>query len=615
MNKNNLDSTQNKIRNVAVIAHVDHGKTTLIDAMLKQTHTFRENQEEMGVERILDSNDQEKERGITITAKNCSIDFEGIKINIIDTPGHADFSGEVERTLGMADGALLIIDAQEGPMPQTRFVLRKALEFGLKIIVVINKIDKPYARIPFVIGKTENLFLDLAGNEEQLNFPVLYSVGRDGKVFDHLPENFNTQADINPLLRKIVEFIPAPKSNDNEKFQMLVSSFEHDNYLGRILIGRIHQGSVKKGQKVTLVQKKDSSYTIEKVLVSQGLAKVEVEEAFSGDIVALAGVSDAQIGNTIADTGVTEALPTMIISEPTVNITIGPNTSPFAGLEGEYSTSRQLEERLEKEKEKNLSLRIKKRDDSKFEVAGRGELHLAVFLEELRRSGFELEVEKPQVVVKEIDGVKSEPVEELNLIVPKEHVGVINQELGKRYAALISSNPINDREIEFIYHIPTRALIGLRSVLVIQTKGSVVFNSQVIDYKPVGKPMQRLRSGVLVSSHSGETLSYGLRSAQERGVTFVGPAVKVYEGMIIGKNAKDDDIAINACKGKKLTNMRSKSSDGIIQLAPPLEITLEKGLDFIEADELMEITPISIRLRKKILKEDERRKFQRKEIR
>jgi len=601
-----------KIRNVAVIAHVDHGKTTLIDALLKQTNTFRENEEEMGAERILDSNDQEKERGITITAKNCAIDFEGTKINIIDTPGHADFSGEVERTLGMADGALLIIDAQEGPMPQTRFVLRKALEIGLKIIVVINKIDKPYARIEHVLEKTENLFLDLAGSEDQLDYKVLYSVGRDGKVFDSLPEDYKVQTDVSPLLRAIVEFIPSPKDLDYEPFKMLVSSFENDNHLGRILIGRIHQGTIKKGQKLTLIQKPNNNYKTEKVFVSEGLTKKEVERAVSGDIVAVAGIGDANIGDTIAEMGETDALPAMKISEPTLHITVGPNTSPFGGREGEFSTSRQLEERLSREVETNLSLRVKKRDDGKFGVSGRGELHLAVFLEELRRDGYELEVEKPEVITKEIDGVLSEPVEELDVIVPKEYVGVVNQELGKRYATLISTEPINEREVEFIYHMPTRALIGLRSILVTQTKGTVIFNSQVISYQPVGKQIRRSRTGVLVASKNGDTLSYGLRAAQERGITFIGPGVAVYEGMIIGKNAKDEDISVNVCKGKQLTNMRSKSSDGIIHLTPATEITLEKGLEFIDSDELMEITPLNIRLRKKILNEDDRRKFKRK---
>jgi len=588
-----------KIRNVAVIAHVDHGKTTLIDALLKQTNTFRDNQKEMKVSRILDTNDQERERGITITAKNCEINFEGTKINIIDTPGHTDFSSEVERTLSMANGALLIIDAQEGPMPQTRFVLRKALELELKIIVVINKIDKQYARIPYVIEKTENLFLDLAKNEAQLDFPILYSVGREGKVFEGIPDDFNIKADVTPLLKKIIDFIPAPKANDNKAFKMLVSSFEHDDHLGRILIGRIHQGTIKKGQKVTLIQKPNSIYTIEKVFVSEGLSRKEVEIAVSGDIVGLAGISEIKIGDTIADPSETKALPAMKISESTLHITIRTNKSPFSGQEGEFSTSNQLEEKLDREVEKNLSLHVRKSNDGKFEVSGKGELHLTVFLENLRREGYELEVEKPEVVIKEINGVKTEPIEELNIIIPKEYAGVVNRELGKRYAVLINTMPINDREIEFIYHLPTRALIGLRNLLITQTKGAIVFNSQAIGYQPISKSIKRTRTGALIACRSGKALSYGLHAAQKRGITFIDPGTMVYEGMIIGKNSKDDDITINVCKGKQLTNMRSKSSDGIIQLVPPTEVTLEMGLEFIESDELMEVTPKSIRLRKK----------------
>ena len=588
-----------KIRNVAVIAHVDHGKTTLIDALLKQTHTFRDNQKEMGASRILDTNDQEKERGITITAKNCAINFEGTKINIIDTPGHADFSSEVERTLSMADGALLIIDAKEGPMPQTRFVLRKALELNLKIIVVINKIDKQYARIPYVIGKTENLFLDLVKDESQLDSPILYSVGKEGKVFENPPDDFNMGGDVTPLLRKIIDFIPPPKADDDQAFKMLVSSLKYDDHLGRILIGRIHQGTIKKGQKVTLIQKPNSIYTIEKVFVSAGLSRKEVASAASGDVVSLAGISEAKIGDTIANLNETKALPAMKISEPTLHITIRPNKSPFSGREGEFSTSNQLEERLNREVEKNLSLHVKKNNNGKFEVSGKGELHLTVFLEELRRDGYELEVEKPEVITKKINGVESEPVEELDIITPKKYAGVINRELGKRYATLINTTPINDLEIEFIYHLPTRALIGLRNLLVTQTKGAIVFNSHVIDYQPLGKPIKRLRTGALIAFQSGKALSYGLHAAQGRGITFIDPGTMVYKEMIIGKNSKDSDIAINVCKGKKLTNMRSKSSDGIIQLVPPTPVTLEMGLEFIESDELMEVTPKSIRLRKK----------------
>lgn len=598
-----------KIRNVAVIAHVDHGKTTLIDALLKQTHTFRDNQKEMNVSRILDSNDQERERGITIRAKNCAIDFADTKINIIDTPGHADFSSEVERTLGMADGALLIIDAQEGPMPQTRFVLRQALKLGLKIIVVINKIDKQYARVPWVIDKTENLFLDLAQDESQLDFPILYAIARDGKVFENIPPDFKVAADVTPLLQKIIDFIPAPADQDDQPFKMLVSSFEHDNHLGRILIGRIAQGKVSLNQKVTLISKANSLYTVEKLFIADGLGRKEMDEVFSGDIVALSGVKDAKIGDTIAQVGQTEGLPAPEISQPTLHITIQPNKSPFSGQEGEFSTANQLEERLNREIETNLSLQVKKIGNGKFEVAGKGELHLTVFLEDLRRDGYELEVEKPEVIVKEVDGVKMEPVEELDIIIPNDYIGIINQELGRRYAVLVNAAPISEKETEFVYRLPTRALIGLKSLLVTQTKGTIIFSSQVVDYQPLGKPIRKLRPGALVAAQSGKAVSYGLNIAQGRGSTFIGPGTQVYQGMIIGKNTKENDIEVNVCRGKKLTNMRSKSSDEPIQLVPPIPVTLEMGLGFIDHDELMEITPKSVRLRKKAVSKQEKRRF------
>ena len=601
------------IRNIAVIAHIDHGKTTLIDAMLKQTHVFRENQKEMQTDRILDSNDIERERGITILAKNCSIDYKDTKINIIDTPGHTDFSGEVERTLGMAEGALLIIDAQEGPMPQTRFVLKKALELGLKPIVIINKIDKKYARIPYVIDKTESLFLQLATDESQLNYPVLYAIGRDGRVFNQVPTNLDVQSDVAPLLTSIVEHIPAPKIEVDKSFKMLVSSFDYDSHVGRIVMGKIHQGTLQKGKKVILTKNPEEILTVEKLFVSSGLKRVEVDSAESGNIVFFAGAKKASIGDTVTEPGDAVSLPGIQIGEPTMSITISSNSSPFSGREGEYSTPRELAERLNKELEKNLSLRLAKKSEGKLEVSGRGELHLAVFLENLRREGYEMEVEKPQVIIKEIDGKKMEPVEELNIIVPVEYVGVINQELGKRYAILISTTSINEKETEFVYHIPTRTLVGLRNVLLTQTKGTIVFSSKLDGYKPLGKTIPKMRTGVLIASKSGSALSYGLRAAQTRGITFIEPATEVYEGMIIGKNAKDDDININVCKGKQLTNMRSKSSDGIIQLTPPTVLSLERNLDFLEGDELLEITPTSLRLRKKQLTELDRKRFQRKQ--
>ncbi len=606
-----MEKTNTSIRNVAVIAHVDHGKTTLIDALLKQTHVFRDNQQQMGEERILDSNDQERERGITITAKNCAILYKGVKINIIDTPGHSDFSGEVERTLGMADGALLIIDAQEGPMPQTRFVLKKALELGLKPIVVVNKIDKPYARVDYVLKKTESLFLELATIEEQLEFPVIYAVGREGRVYDVLPEDFNAPATVDPLLEKILTHVPGPKTDNQKSFKMVVSALDYDSHLGRMSIGKIHQGIVKTGKKLILTSDPAKIYKADKILISQGLGKVTVEEVGSGDIVTIAGITESKIGETISEPGDTQSLPAIKIGEPTLHLTLAANVSPFSGKEGEFVTSRQLEERMDKELEKNLSLKVTKKADGKFKISGRGELHLAVFLENLRREGYEMEVEKPEVIIKKIDGVDSEPVEEINIIVLKEHQGVINQEMGKRFAILVSTEAINEKEVEFVYRVSTRAIIGLRSVLLTATKGTVLFSSQVVDYQPIGRPMPRMRGGVLIASQPGEALSYGLKAAQERGVTFINPGTKVYEGMIIGRNSKDSDIVINVCKGKQLTNMRSKSSDGVIQLTPPTIFSLEQCLDFIESDELLEITPKSLRLRKKHLTELDRRRSER----
>ncbi len=607
-----MEKTNKSIRNVVVIAHVDHGKTTLIDALLKQTHVFRDNQQQMGEERILDSNDQERERGITITAKNCAILYKGVKINIIDTPGHADFSGEIERTLGMANGALLIIDAQEGPMPQTRFVLKKALELDLKVIVVINKIDKPYARVAHVVEKTENLFLELATSEDHLEFPVVYTVGREGRVYDSLPKDFNEQATVTPLLEKIIDHVPAPNVDDKKPFKMLVSALDYDPHLGRMSVGRIHQGIINIGKKLTLSSNPNKAFKAEKIFVFQGLNKIVAEKVCSGDIVTIAGVSESKIGDTISEPGDTQILSAVEIGEPTLHLTLGTNVSPFSGKEGKFVTIRQLEERLNKELEKNLSLKVVKRTDGKFQISGRGELHLAVFLENLRREGYEMEVEKPEVIFKKIDGVVNEPVEELNIIVLKEYQGIINQEMGKRFAVLVKTEPINEKEIEFIYRVPTRAIIGLRSILLTATKGTVIFSSQVVDYQPVGKAIPRMRGGVLIASQSGESLSYGLNAAQERGITFIGPGEKVYEGMIIGKNAKDDDLVINVCKGKQLSNMRSKSSDGVIQLTPPTVFSLEQCLDFIEKDELLEITPKSLRLRKKFLTELDRKRSKRK---
>ncbi len=596
------------IRNIAVIAHVDHGKTTLIDAFIKQSHIFRDNEEEMTQTTLLDSNELERERGITILAKNISVNYKGTKINIIDTPGHSDFGGEVERTLGMADGALLIVDAQEGPMPQTRFVLKRAFELDLKVIVVINKIDKPYANIKATEQKVGNLFLELATSDDQLEYPILYSVSKTGKVFSTPPADFNQEGNVIPLLDKIMEYIPAPKNETNGSFKMLVSSLDHNPHLGRICVGKIFRGTVKPGQKVILIGEQIKSAQIDKVYVSVGLNRTEVPEANAGDIVAVTGLSEAIIGQTVSTLGDTEALPSAKISEPTLHITLGPNTSPFCGKEGEFTTARQVEERLKRELQTNLSMKMEKLDSGKYKVSGKGELHLSVLLETLRREGFEMEVGKPEVIYKTIDGKKCEPVEEVTIIAPQEYLGTITQEMGKRLGDLVKMDPINEQEMEFTYKMPTRTILGLRSLLMTATKGTVVFNSVFDSYQPVGAMLPKMRRGVLIATDTGVALSYGLQAAQERGITFIDPGESIYEGQIVGMNAKEEDISINAAKGKKLTNMRASATDNSAGIIPSVKYSLEQCLDFLESDELLEITPKSLRLRKKYLNEIERRR-------
>lgn len=596
-----------EIRNVAVIAHVDHGKTTLVDALLKQSHVFRDNQEEMQQTQILDRNELERERGITILAKNCAISYKGTKINIIDTPGHADFSGEVERTLGMADAALLIVDAQEGPMPQTRFVLKKALELGLKIIVVVNKIDKQFANPAGTLDKVESLFLELAKDDSHLEFKTIYAIGRRGVAWENIPANLEEEGTVMPLLDAILDYVPPAKQIDGP-FKMVITSFESDSHLGQIVLGKVHQGTVKKGMKVVSAHEPTKFYTVEKLMVFEGLNKVEVDEATSGEIVAFSGISNVKIGSTVTDPSDTTALPYIAVGEPTLHMSLGPNTSPFAGREGKFVTGRQVEERLDREMEKNLSLRVEKQGNGKFTVSGRGELHLSILLETMRREGYEMEVGKPEVIKKEIDGVLSEPIEEVSIIVPNEFVGVITEEFGKRYGTLIKMEPTAEGDVEFIYHIPTRALIGLRSYLLTATKGTVIFNSNVIGFDKVGKELPKMRRGALIASESGEALAYGLANAQERGILFINPGEAVYEGMVVGLNAKDEDISVNVCKGKKLTNMRSKSSDGVLQITPATKLSLEQSLDVLERDELLEITPQNLRLRKKYLTELERKR-------
>ncbi|MEO8691737.1 MAG: translational GTPase TypA [Candidatus Saccharimonas sp.] len=603
------------IRNIAIIAHVDHGKTTLVDGLLKQSHTFRDNQAEMKQDLIMDSGDQEHERGITITAKQTSVYYGDYKINIIDTPGHADFSGEVERTLNMADGVLLIVDAAEGPMPQTKFVLTKALELGLKPVVVINKIDKPARRVVEVEDELADLFLELATDESQLRYPVYFAVGRDGKAWKELPEDATVPGDLSIIFEAIIHDIPAPSVSLNGDFQMLVTSLQYDSFLGKLAIGRISRGEAKRGA-VALINRdaEVSTSKIDKVFVYRGLAREEVDLAEAGDIVALSGISEAKIGDTITDKENPEALPTIAVEAPTISMYLGPNTSPFKGKEGKFSSGRQIGDRLKQELETNVALRVEERGIG-FKVSGRGELHLSVLIEAMRREGYEFEVGRPQVVLITEDGVEKEPIEELQIEVATEFVGAISQELGMRRASLISQEQTAAGAARITYELPTRAMIGLRNQLLTESKGTVIMNSLPKGYQPVGGKLTTTRRGVLIAFEAGTTTPYSLENAESRGELFVGPAVEVYAGQVVGLNTRQDDLEINVCKAKHLTNMRSKSSDGTVQLTPFTDFSLEQSIDFIADDELLEVTPKSLRLRKKYLESNDRRRHLRDVIR
>ncbi len=596
------------IRNIAIIAHVDHGKTTMVDGLLKQSNTFRDNQAEMSQELIMDSGDQEHERGITITAKQTSIYYDEYKINIIDTPGHADFSGEVERTLNMADGVLLIVDAQEGPMPQTKFVLGKALELGLKPVVIINKIDKPARRIDEVEDELADLFLELATDDSQLHYPVYYAIGREGKAWTSVPDNPSEHADLTPIFDAIVGDIPAPTVDSEGPLQLLVTSLSYDSFLGKYAIGRVTRGQAKRGP-VALI-KRDGTVVptkIEKVFGYRGLTREEIEVGQTGDIVALIGASDAHIGETIADKETPEALPTIEIEAPTLSMYLGPNTSPMKGKEGEFTTSRQIGDRLKKELETNVSLRVEENGIG-FTVSGRGELHLSVLIEAMRREGYEFEVGRPQVVTITEDGVEKEPVEELYVEVAPEFVGAISQELGARRAEMRGQEQTGSGTTRMDYILPTRALIGLRNLLLTATKGTVIMNSLPHGYQPLAGKLPRTRNGVLIAFEAGTTTPYALQTAEARGELLVGPAVEVYAGMIVGIYNRQEDLEINVCKAKHLTNMRSKSSDGTVQLTPFTDFSLEQCIDFIEDDELLEVTPKSLRLRKRHLDANQRKR-------
>jgi GTP-binding protein len=603
---------QEKIRNVAIIAHVDHGKTTLVDAFMKQTHLFRDNQEEMQQTRILDSGELEREKGITINAKNISINYKDYKINIIDTPGHADFGGEVERTLNMADSCLLLVDAQEGPMPQTKFVLKKALERGLKPILVINKIDKKLANCERTISKVQDLFLELATDAEQLEFPVYYAIAREGKIFKELPQGnlvdtSQLEGDTTPILDEIVENTPPPTGNENEPFQMQVTSLEYSNHLGRYLVGRINRGTIKVDSPIILLSKDEKLQgRVRELFTKDGLHWVAVKEAKAGEIIALTGIESTAIGATLCDINHQELLPDINITPPSVKVRFEANSSPFAGKEGKFVTAKQLEQRLEQEKDLNISLKISKVGGSTYYVAGRGELQLSILVEQLRREGYEFQLGKPEVVLIEKDGITQEPVEELIIDTPTEYLSVVTQEVSSRKGEMINITT-EDTQTRFTYKILTRNLIGLHRILMNATKGTAIINSFVSEYIPYLKNDSLFRKGVIISSETGTSLGYALTTIQERGQLFVGPSEEVYEGMILGINNHEQDLEVNPCRARHKTNVRMLRSEMTdISLKSTISLTIEYALSFINEDELIEVTPKSLRLRKKLLTDTQR---------
>ena len=586
------------IRNIAIIAHVDHGKTTLVDALLKQSHIFRENEQVQ--ERVMDSNDLEKERGITILSKNTSVMYKDIKINIVDTPGHADFGGEVERVLKMVDGVLLLVDAFEGPMPQTREVLKKSLALNLKPIVVINKIDRPGANPLKVVDQVLELSIELNATAEQLYFPVVYASAKNGIAKMNLDEESDN---VNCIFETIINNIEPPKCDIDGTMQMLVSNIDYDEYLGRIAVGRVERGTINNGTTVAVCKKdKTEQGKIAKLFTYVGLKRTEVENVSAGDIVCLSGISDINIGDTICDVNNPEKIDFVDIDEPTVSMTFSVNNGPFAGKEGQFVTSRHIRDRLFKELERNVSLRVKETDSAdSFEVCGRGELHLSVLIETMRREGFELLVSRPKVIIKEIDGVKCEPMERLVVNVPDECIGNVIEKLGRRKAEMLNMEPAEVGHTKVEFKVPARGLIGYRTEFLTDTKGVGTMNSIFDCYEPYKGEIQARTRGVLVAFEQGTSITYGLYNAQERGELFIGPGVDVYEGMIVGINSRNEDISINVCKEKHLTNTRASGSDDALRLVPPIQLSLEKAIEFIEEDELVEVTPKSLRLRKKIL--------------
>ncbi|HFA7467250.1 TPA: translational GTPase TypA [Neisseria gonorrhoeae] len=595
-----------QIRNIAIIAHVDHGKTTLVDQLLRQSGTFRANQQVD--ERVMDSNDLEKERGITILAKNTAIDYEGCHINIVDTPGHADFGGEVERVLGMVDCVVLLVDAQEGPMPQTRFVTKKALALGLKPIVVINKIDKPSARPSWVIDQTFELFDNLGATDEQLDFPIVYASGLSG--FAKLEET-DESSDMRPLFDTILKYTPAPSGSADEPLQLQISQLDYDNYTGRLGIGRILNGRIKPGQTVAVMnhEQQIAQGCINQLLGFKGLERVPLEEAEAGDIVIISGIEDIGIGVTITDKDNPKGLPMLRVDEPTLTMDFMVNTSPLAGTEGKFVTSRQIRDRLQKELLTNVALRVEDTADADvFRVSGRGELHLTILLENMRREGYELAVGKPRVVYRDIDGQKCEPYENLTVDVPDDNQGAVMEELGRRRGELTNMESDGNGRTRLEYHIPARGLIGFQGEFMTLTRGVGLMSHVFDDYAPVKPDMPGRHNGVLVSQEQGEAVAYALWNLEDRGRMFVSPNDKIYEGMIIGIHSRDNDLVVNPLKGKKLTNIRASGTDEAVRLTTPIKLTLEGAVEFIDDDELVEITPQSIRLRKRYLSELERRR-------
>ena len=604
---NNMVSASNPgIRNLAIIAHVDHGKTTLVDALLKQGRVFREHQD-VG-ELIMDSDPLERERGITILAKNTAVEYRGVKINIIDTPGHADFSGEVERVMNMADGCLLLVDAVDGPMPQTRYVLQQALDRNVTPMVVINKIDRPEARISQVEGMVQDLFLELATRSEQLDYPVLYASARQGFASTR-PDA--ADGDMQPLFDSILDVIPPPQGDPGGPLQMLVAALDYDNYLGQIAIGRIFRGTIHFRESVAVLERDAAPRpeTLENVFVFRGLERLNAEQAAAGDIVAVSGISDISIGDTIASVELPEPLPSIDIDEPTVMMTFGVNTSPFMGREGSRCTSRMLRERLYRELRTNVSLRVEETDSpDEFQVSGRGELHLAILVENMRREGYEFQVSRPVPVTKVVEGRTCEPYEQLTIHTREEFIGPLSESLANRLGLMSDMDNDGAGNVRLEYLVPTRGLIGFRSYFLRTTRGNGVTNSRFIEYRPMSGEVKSAYSQSLVASEPGVAVTYGLLNAQGRGATFIEPGTPVYEGMVVGMHPKEDDININVCREKKLTNMRSSTADVAKRLSPPVKMSLEEALEFIASDELVEVTPLNYRLRKRVLDSGERQK-------